>query len=76
MCSHSARPKSDCSSFFFTMWSIVLSLGAVDGRLTVASLAVEHLIAPEGIDVTAPRFSWLIEPPCACALERRRRATF
>ena len=43
------------------MIPILLPLGAAN--ITVASLAVEHLIAPEGIDVTAPRFSWHIEPP-------------
>ena len=45
------------------MLSILLALGAADGRLAVASLAVEHLIAPEGIDVTAPRFSWHLVAP-------------
>ena len=41
---------------------LFVPLAAADG-LAVASLAVEHLIAPEGIDVTAPRFSWHLVAP-------------
>jgi hypothetical protein len=51
---------------------LFVPLAAADG-LAVASLAVEHLIAPDGVDVTAPsQYFWRV----ACALERRRRATF
>ena len=41
---------------------LFVPLAAADG-LAVASLAVEHLIAPDGVDVTAPRFSWHLVPP-------------
>ena len=41
---------------------LFVPLAAADG-LAVASLAVEHLIAPDGVDVTAPRFSWHLLAP-------------
>ena len=41
---------------------LFVPLAAADG-LAVASLAVEHLIAPDGVDVTAPRFSWRLVAP-------------
>ena len=44
------------------MLCFFVPLAAADG-LAVASLAVEHLIAPDGVDVTAPRFSWHLVPP-------------
>ena len=44
------------------MLSFFVPLAAADS-LAVASLAVEHLIAPDGVDVTAPRFSWHLVPP-------------
>ena len=64
------------------MLSILLALGAADtadGRLAVASLAVEHLDAPEGIDVAVPRFSWHLVPPASArgvVPLASRRATF
>ena len=41
---------------------LFVPLAAADG-LAVASLAVEHLDAPDGVDVTGPRFSWHLVAP-------------
>jgi hypothetical protein len=35
--------------------------GAVSAAASLSDLRVEHLLAPEGVDVAVPRFSWLLD---------------
>ena len=43
----------------------LVAAAAATGTTTLSELRVEHLVAPTGVDVAAPRFSWLLDAKAA-----------